>query len=303
MDTQRISPSPRLKKVFDQLLVTLREFIREHRINHDEYRQAVAFMLDTAQKGEIPLLMDVLLEATVDQVDSDGRTGTASSVEGPFYVANAPEMKSPAVLPHRTNEPGEVLFLSGSVRSTDGSPLVGAIVDVWQADAEGNYSHFNIPEKEAPFNLRARVSTDKDGGFEIQTWLPSPYQIPNDGPTGAVLQATGRHPWRPAHVHFRLSHPGFATLTTQLFVADDPWIDSDVVGAVKPPLVIHFDRHQNAAELRERGLEGSFRTARYDFALERAVAKAAKPRSEDNSSRAKRSSRDLASELTAKPRT
>ena len=82
-------------------------------INHDEYRQAVAFMLDTAQKGEIPLLMDVLLEATVDQVDSDGRTGTASSVEGPFYVANAPEMKSPAVLPHRTNEPGEVLFLSG----------------------------------------------------------------------------------------------------------------------------------------------------------------------------------------------
>ncbi len=275
MSAQRITPSPRLREVFDQLLVTLHEFIREHHVNHGEYRQAVAFMLETAQAGEIPLLMDVLLEATVDQVDSEGRTGTASSVEGPFYVADAPAMKSPAVLPHRANEPGEILFLSGSVRSTDGSPLAGAIVDVWQADAEGNYSHFNIPEEAAPFNLRARVSTGEDGGFAIQTWLPSPYQIPKDGPTGAVLQATGRHPWRPAHVHFRLSNPGFVTLTTQLFVSDDPWIDSDVVGAVKPPLVIDFDRHQDAAELRERGLERPFRTARYDFVLERAVAKAA----------------------------
>jgi catechol 1,2-dioxygenase len=275
MGTQQITPSPRLKKVFDQLVVTLRGFIREHRIHHDEYRQAVAFLLDTAQKGEIPLLMDVLLEATVDQVDSVGRSGTASSVEGPFYVADAPEMKSPAVLPHRPNEPGEVLFLSGSVRSADGAPLAGAIVDVWQADAEGKYSHFNIPEGEAPFNLRARVRADEKGGFEIQTWLPAPYQIPHDGPTGAVLSATGRHPWRPAHVHFRLSHPGFATLTTQLFVSGDPWIDSDVVGAVKPPLVIRFDRHEDAAELSERGLKQPFRTARYDFVLESAAAKAA----------------------------
>jgi catechol 1,2-dioxygenase len=273
MSEHRISPSPRLKKVFDELLVTLRQFIRDHQVNHEEYRQAVAFVLETARVGEIPLLMDVLLEATVDQVDSHRRTGTASSVEGPFYVASAPAMKSPAVLPHRANEPGEVLLLSGSVRSTGGSPLAGAIVDVWQADAEGNYSHFNIPEQAAPFNLRARVSTDDDGGFEIQTRFPAPYQIPNSGPTGAVLQATGRHPWRPAHVHFRLSHPGFVTLTTQLFVSGDPWIDSDVVGAVKPSLVIDFDRHQDAAELRERGQERPFRTARYDFVLESAVGK------------------------------
>jgi len=273
MKAQRISPSPRLTELFDELVTTLRRFIRDHQVNHEEYRQAVAFALDTAERGEIPLLMDVLLEATVDQVDSAKRTGTASSVEGPFYVANAPEMKSPTVLPHRANEPGEVLFLSGSVRSTDGSPLAGAIVDVWQADAEGNYSHFNIPEKQAPFNLRARVSTDRRGGYEIQTWLPAPYQIPHDGPTGAVLLATGRHPWRPAHVHFRLSHPGFVTLTTQLFVSGDPWIDSDVVGAVKPSLVIDFDRHQDAKELSERGQERPFRTARYDFVLESAMGK------------------------------
>ncbi|HVN91869.1 MAG TPA: dioxygenase [Candidatus Binataceae bacterium] len=270
-----IKSSPRLKEVFDSLLVTLRQFIRDHKINHDEYRQAVAFMLHSAEKGEIPLLMDVLLEATVDQVDSEGRDGTASSVEGPFYVANAPAMNTPAVVPHRPNEPGDIVFVSGTVRSSSGAPLAGALIDIWQSDAHGAYSHFNIPESEAPFNLRARVSADKDGGFEIQTWVPSSYEIPKFGPTGDVLKATGRHPWRPAHIHFRLSHPGHETLTTQLFVAGDPYIDSDVVGAVKAPLVIKFERHEKPAELRERGLDRPFYTARYDFVLASAMAKAA----------------------------
>ncbi|MGH7840513.1 MAG: dioxygenase [Candidatus Binataceae bacterium] len=275
MSAQTTVSNPRLKKVFDGLLVTLHRFIRENQITHDEYRQAVGFMLETAAKGEIPLLMDVLLEATVDQVDSVGREGTASAVEGPFYVPNTPALKSPAVLPHRKDEPGEMLFLSGTVRAADGAPLAGAIVDIWQADANGAYSHFNIAEADAPFNLRARVSTDKDGGYEIQTWTPASYEIPKHGPTGAILKATGRHAWRPAHVHYRLSYPGFQTLTTQLFVSDDPWIDSDVVGAVKPPLVINFERHEKEAELRARGQQRPFRTARYDFILASAMAKAA----------------------------
>jgi catechol 1,2-dioxygenase len=257
------------------LVATLHQFIRDNRITHDEYRQAVAFMLDTAAKGEIPLLMDVLLEATVDKVDSVGRGGTESAVEGPFYVPNAPLLKSPAVLAHRTTEPGDVLFLTGTVRSADGTPLAGAIVDIWQADAQGAYSHFNIPEVAAPFNLRGRVSTDKDGGYEIQTWTPASYEIPKGGPTGALLKAVGRHAWRPAHVHYRLSHPGFETLTTQLFIADDPWIDSDVVGAVKPSLVINFERHDKPADLRTRGQQRPFRSARYDFILAPAMAKAA----------------------------
>jgi catechol 1,2-dioxygenase len=275
MSAQTPASNPRLKRVFDGLLGALHQFIREHQVTHAEYRQAVAFMVDTATKGEIPLLMDVLLEATVDQVDSVGREGTASAVEGPFYVPDAPALKSPAMLPHREDEPGEVLYLSGTVRSSDGAPLAGAIVDIWQADAQGAYSHFNIPHADAPFNLRARVSTDKDGGYEIQTWTPASYEIPKLGPTGALLKATGRHAWRPAHVHYRLSHPGFQTLTTQLFVSDDPWIDSDVVGAVKAPLVINFERHDKESELRARGQQRPFRTAHYDFVLASAMAKAA----------------------------
>jgi catechol 1,2-dioxygenase len=275
MSAPTLTANPRLTQVFDGLLTTLRQFIRDNQITHAEYRSAVAFMLETAAQGEIPLLMDVLLEATVDQVDGAGRPGSASAVEGPFYVPDAPAMKSPAVLPHRKDEPGEVLFISGTVRSTEGTSLAGAIVDVWQADARGAYSHFNIPEAEAPFNLRAHVSADKDGGFEVQTWLPASYEIPKHGPTGTLLKATGRHAWRPAHVHFRLSYPGFQTLTTQLFVADDPWIDSDVVGAVKAPLVINFERHTDPGELRSRGQQLPFRTARYDFQLASAMAKAA----------------------------
>jgi catechol 1,2-dioxygenase len=269
------TPEPRLRELFDAMLETARQFIRNHRVTHAEYRQAVGFMLELAEKGEIPLFMDVLLEAAVDKVDSAGREGTASSVEGPFYTSDAPLMKSPAILPHRDNEPGEMLFLSGSVRSTDSMPLRGAIIDIWQADARGAYSHFNIPKTEAPFNLRARVTTDNDGRFEIQTWVPASYEIPKNGPTGEILKATGRHAWRPAHIHFRLSHPGFQTLTTQLFVSDDPWIDSDVVGAVKAPLVINFERHDRTEELRERGQTSPFRTARYDFVLAPAMAKAA----------------------------
>ncbi|HZP44050.1 MAG TPA: dioxygenase [Candidatus Binataceae bacterium] len=275
MEVKTVKPSARLQKLFDNLLAQLRQFIRDNQINHDEYRSAVAFLLETAASGELTLLSDVLLEATVDQVDSMGRVGTATSVEGPFYLPDSPMLTSPAVLPHRANEPGEKLFLSGTVKAPDGTPLAGAIIDIWQADAEGNYSHFNVPAADAPFNLRARVSADRSGAYEIQTWLPAAYQIPKDGPTGAILKATGRHPWRPAHVHFRISHPGFSTLTTQLFVAGDPWIDSDVVGAVKQPLIVNFERHTDPAEIKARGLDQPFRTARYDFILPTAEARKA----------------------------
>src|SRR5438132_1492257 len=126
---------PMLTEIVDDLLATLGGFIRKHHINHDEYRRSIDFMVETAAKGEIPLLFDVLLEATVDQVDAAGRGGTETSVEGPFYAPDAPVMNSPCVLPHRPDEPGDVLLLSGSVRSVDGEPLSGAVLDMWQSDA------------------------------------------------------------------------------------------------------------------------------------------------------------------------
>ena len=266
---------PRLTGVVEDLLTTLRGFIRKHHVSHDEYRRAVAFMLETAAKGEIPLLFDVFLEATVDQVDAVGRGGTETSVEGPFYAANAPLMKSPCVLPHRIDEPGDVLLLSGTVRSVHGEPLSGAMLDMWQSDARGAYSHFNIAEAEAPWNLRARVIADDNGWFEVQTWVPSPYQVPKDGPTGALLRGIGRHAWRPAHLHLRITHDSCETLTTQLFFTGDPWIDSDVVGAVKQSLIVTPARHEEPADLQKRGLDRPYYSISYDFALPRLMRKAA----------------------------
>lgn len=266
---------PRLTEVVDDLLATLRGFILKHRINHEEYRRAVAFMMDTAAKSEIPLLFDVFLEATVDRVDAAGRGGTETSVEGPFYAPDAPLMKSPCTLPHRSGEPGDVLLLSGTVRSTAGEPLGSAMLDMWQSDAQGAYSHFNIPKDQAPWNLRARVIADETGRFEVQTWVPSPYQVPKDGPTGALLRGIGRHAWRPAHLHLRITHDSCETLTTQLFFTGDPWIDSDVVGAVKQSLIVTLNKHEDRAELQKQGIDKPYYTIAYDFALPRLVRKAA----------------------------
>jgi len=267
--------NPRLNEVFDDLVATLKGFIRKHRIRYDEYHRALELLSEAGDTKEIPLLMDVFLEMTVNDVTYADRPGTEATVEGPFYAAGAPMLKPPFVLPHRPNEPGDVLWFSGTVRSTDGAPLSGAVVDIWQSDAEGQYSHFNIPEAKAPFNLRGRLTTDRNGRFEVQTWVPSSYQIPMAGPTGALLTMLGRHAWRPAHLHLRVSHEGHATLTTQIFLQGDPWIDSDVVGAVKDSLIVALTKHEEPSDLRKRDLKRPYYTASYDFVLPRVMAKAA----------------------------
>ena len=168
-------------------------------------------------------------------------------------------------LPQRENEDGGILFFSGSVRSTDGVPLVGVLLDLWQADAAGRYSQFDYPEPR--YNLRGRLQTDDKGRFEVRTVVPASYEIPKAGPTGRLLLALGRHAFRPAHLHVKLSHEGFEPLTTQLYMDGDPWIDSDVVGAVKAPLVATLTKHDSAVDLEERGLKRPYFTLSYDFTL------------------------------------
>lgn len=270
------TPSPRLNEVFNKLLATLRNFIRENQITHEEYRRAVAFLSEVGQKGEVSLLCDVFVEVTVDQVANNGRTGTITTIEGPFYVPDSPALKSPCVLPHRQDETGPLLFFSGTVRSPNGDPLPGAVLDLWQSDHQGRYSHFDIPKAEAPFNLRARVTVDHDGKFDVQTRLPGPYEIPKAGPTGALLAAMGRHAWRPAHLHLKTELRGYRSLTTQLFLKNDPWLESDVVeGAVKKALIVDPVKHEDPADLRQKNLREPYYTLSYDFLLEPGVAKAA----------------------------
>ncbi len=266
---------PRLNELFDDLNASLKDYIRKHHVTYEEFHHALAFLTEVGEKGETPLLFDVFLESTVDMVNNNDRGGTATAVEGPFYLPGMPEMMSPCVLPHRPNEPGDVLIFSGVVRSTDGKTLPGAIVDFWQADAEGAYSHFNIPEEKAPFNLRARVKADDHGRFEIQTWVPSSYEIPKNGPTGALVKELGRHAWRPAHLHALVQHPECEDLMTQIFLQGDKWIDSDVVGAVKDSLIAGTEKHDDPREISKRALKAPLYTLEFEFVLPRGMKKAA----------------------------
>ena len=254
---------PRLNAILDDVQRALVDIITRHRVTAEEFRAATQFLAEAGQQHlEIPLMLDVFLSAAVDDV-AHASEGTESNVEGPVYVPGAPTLERPYVLPRRADEPGEKLVFSGTVRSTDGSPLAGATLDVWQANGAAEYSHFNpgVPE----YNLRGRLATDDDGSFEFETVVPSPYEIPTTGATGRLLAALGRPAFRPGHIHFKISHEDASPLTTQIYFDGDPYLDSDVVGAVKASLVTKLARHDD-----DRGC--SYATCSYDFVLPAAHA-------------------------------
>jgi catechol 1,2-dioxygenase len=250
--------NPRVGEIFDDVIAALSGIIERHQVTWAEYGAFMGWIGQAVEQGfEIPLMVDVFLSTAVDNVNGvEG--GTESNVEGPFYVAGAPLLERPCVLPKRVDEPGDLLVFSGTVRSTDGSPLAGAVIDVWQANGAGEYSHFapDVPE----YNLRGRVTTDASGRFEFETVVPEAYEVPTTGATGALLAALGRPAFRPGHIHFTLSHESKRALTTQIYFEGDQWIDSDVVGAVKAPLITKLERHEDA--------DGrSSATCSYDFVL------------------------------------
>ena len=231
----------RLEAIFTDVLDSLLGIIRKHKVTWEEYRAATVWLTEAGAQGyEIPLMLDVFLSQTVDDVNFAAQGGTESNVEGPFYVPDAQLLERPYVLPMRDGEPGERLVFSGTVRSTDGSPLSGAMVDVWQASAAGEYANFH-PTVPAG-NLRGRLTTDDVGRFEFETIVPPSYGIPDKGATAQLLEAMGRHLIRPGHIHFTVSHPACRAVTTQIYFEGDPYIDSDVVGAVKDSLIVSVVR-------------------------------------------------------------
>lgn len=263
----------RLEYLLDELLGTLKGFIREHEVTPEEYRKAVLFMHETGQMGEIPLMSDVFLETTVDDVafGHQAGAGSVSSIEGPYYTENAPELERPYELPRREDEPGDVLVFRGTVRDEDGRPLAGAVLDMWQADANGVYS--NIDPKPPENNLRGRFRADDEGRYEVRTIVPVPYEIPTEGPTGRLLAVQGKHTMRPAHLHLIVSHQGNEKLTTQIFFEGGEYVEDDCVEAVKPQLVAKLERH-DPGENGEHGVDGPYYTLDYDFVLMKAREKA-----------------------------
>jgi catechol 1,2-dioxygenase len=264
----------RVIEVVEDLEQTLLEFIRKRRITHDEYRKATEIIAASIKGGEESLLFDVFFEAEATEVGNTDRVGSPAAIEGPFYVPGTPLLSSPNVMPQRPGERGDILIFRGRVTSTEGEPLADAELDMWQADADGLYSniHPGIPD----WNLRGRFRTDAEGAFAVRTILPPPYEIPKDGPTGTVLNALGRHFFRPAHLHLKLRHPGSEELTSQLYFEGGDYLTDDVANAVRDGLVVRLVKHDEPVRhvpgLTDAGLGASWLEATYEFRLEPARA-------------------------------
>ncbi|WP_406412319.1 intradiol ring-cleavage dioxygenase [Streptomyces sp. NBC_01614] len=269
----RGTDDPRLRELLTGLIRHLHAFARESRLTQEEWERAVGFLTATGQactrtRQEFIMLSDVLgLSMLLETINErHGPGATESTVLGPFHMTESPVRALGANIDLVGD--GEPCVVSGRVLSRDGGPLPGAVVDVWQADGNGFYD-VQQPDVQPPGNGRGLFTADGEGRFRFRTCVPSPYPIPTDGPVGALLRATGRHPYRPAHIHFIVSADGHTPVTTHIFVAGSDYLDSDAVFAVKPGLVTDFAPVDDPSAAREFGVPNPFRHARFDLVLER----------------------------------
>jgi len=253
--------NPRLKQILTSLVMHLHDFVRDVKLTEAEWMEGIDFLTATGQKcddkrQEFILLSDTLGVSmlTVALNNKKPAGATESTVLGPFYVEGAPKVEQGADV--SAGAPGEPLSVDVVVTSLDGSPVAGATVDIWQADEDGLYD-VQIAELGDHRRGRARMKTDAEGRLRFRAIVPTAYPIPTDGPVGRMLVASGRHPWRPAHMHFMIKAPGYETLITHVFRDGDAYLDSDVVFGVRSSLVTTIEARS----------EGSPPTLAYRFVL------------------------------------
>jgi hydroxyquinol 1,2-dioxygenase len=261
---------PRLREVLGSLIRNLHHFAVETSLTEAEWFEGIRFLTAVGQitndhRQEFILLSDTLgLSMLVDLVNHGaGAEATESTVLGPFYAAESPWRANGDAI---TDDLGaDPLIVSGHVRDTTGKVLAGATLDVWQNATNRLYAVQD--EHQAPDNLRGRFRTGAGGEFAFRTVRPVDYPIPDDGPVGRMLAATGRHPWRPAHVHMIVSADGHDPVTTHIFDSASKYLDSDVVFGVKQSLVRTFTEHDPATEPPPPGIAGHWLTVEIDIVL------------------------------------
>ncbi len=236
---------PRLKEIMDSLARHLHAFAKETKLTHKEWQKGLDILrsagaITTPERDEFVLLSDVMgLSSLVDMVNSS-EDGTSSSVLGPFHISNPPAMDMGADL--RGDYDGELILVSGSVLDTNGKPIEGATLDIWQTAPNGLYSSQD-PEQDK-YSFHAIFTTGKNGSYWFTTVRPVSYTVPTDGPVGEILNATGRHPWRPSHLHYIIKADGYRDLVTEVFPDDDPYLDEDTVFGVRSDLVMSYVKQQ-----------------------------------------------------------
>lgn len=262
----------RLKEIMEVVTRKLHEAVKEIEPTQEEWFEAILFLTRTGQmcnewRQEFILLSDVLgVSMLVDAIDNRKPSGASeSTVLGPFHVADAPQLPMGANI--CLDAKGEDMVVSGRIVDLDGKPVEGAVLDVWQANDEGFY---DVQQKglQPDFNLRGVFRTGADGRYWFRAVKPRYYPIPDDGPVGQLLGALGRHPYRPAHLHYIIKADGFQTLTTHIFDPDDQYIESDAVFGVKQSLLADFQRVHDPERAKEYAFRGDeFWEIEADFVL------------------------------------
>lgn len=250
---------PRFKEILTSLVNHLHDFAREVQLTESEWAQGIEFLtrcghMTDDKRQEFILLSDVLgLSMLTVAMNNEKPTGcTEATVFGPFHVEGAPDYALGADIANGAQ--GVPCAVSGTVRGVGGEPVPGARIDVWQSDEDGLYDvqHSGIDHAQA----RGILTADANGAYHFQSILAVPYAIPHDGPVGDLLKVAGRHPWRPAHLHFMIKAQGYETLITHVFRSDDAYLESDAVFGVRQSLIADWKLQT----------DGSYRVE-YDFVL------------------------------------
>ena len=236
---------PRFALVMSNLVKHLHAFAKEVQLTQAEWESAIAFLTRTGQlcsneRQEFILLSDTLgFSMLIDAINNQRPAGaTENTVLGPFYVANAPARQMGDCI--SLDGKGERCLFQGRVLDLDGRPIEGARIDVWSDNADGFYD-VQQPGNQPKGNNRGIFITGTDGAYEFIGIKPTSYPIPDDGPVGQMLAKLGRHPFRPAHMHYIVSADGYQKLVTHIFVGNDPYLDSDAVFGTKESLIANFE--------------------------------------------------------------
>ncbi len=271
------TPDPRLRQLMDATVRHLHALIREVQPTDQEFMTALGFLTEVgracnATHNEAVLLADVLGASTLVALLNHGATEGDAALLGPFWRDRSPATPNGGSLV-RSPTPGQALFVRGTVVDMAGAPVAGTRVDVWQASPVGLYE--NQDADQADMNLRGCLTTDSEGRFWFRSVLPAGYPVPTHGPVGGLLRAQIRKPMRPAHLHFLLHRDGFETLISQVFVADDPDLETDVVFGVTAALVGDYQRHDGSAP--EGDVSGPWYSLETRFVLKPGAANLPQP--------------------------
>ena len=263
----------RLKKIMESAIDHLHAFIKDVEPTQEEWIYMIEYLTKTGQKcddkrQEFILLSDVLgISALVDTINNRKTlNATESTVLGPFHVKNAPKKSMGENI--NQDGKGEPAFIFGKVTDTEGNPIKGAEIDVWQANEDGFYD-IQQPDVQPEMNLRGVFTTEENGKYWFKSVKPKFYSIPTDGPVGTMISATGRHPNRPAHLHYIVSAPGYKPVVTHVFVKGSEYLDSDAVFGVKDSLISEYKFVDDIERAKDVGFHTTYYELEFNFVLEK----------------------------------